>query len=269
MCSQPPKVNDEGGCIEECLRLIPLIDRETAALGVTGGEPTLEPEGMLSIVRASKAFLPETALHVLSNGRMFAYLSLARALGAIRHPDLVVGVPLHSDLVHQHDWIAQRCGAFYQTVRGIVNLRRCGIDVEVRVVIHNLNVNRLLGIAEFIARNMPFVRQVAMMGMESIGLARRNLDLLWVDPYDYRRTLRDAVEYLTQRRMRVVIYNHQLCTLDHELWRYCCMSISDWKREYLPICAECAVRTRCGGFFAAGVTRHSEHIHPQDFEDES
>ena len=38
----------------------------------------------------------------------------------------------------------------------------------------------------------PFVEQVALMGLEITGLARRNFDDLWIDPIDYQPQLAEA-----------------------------------------------------------------------------
>jgi hypothetical protein len=62
--------------------------------------------------------------------------------------------------------------------------------------------------------------------------------------------------------MNVSIYNHQLCVIDHELWPFAKKSISDWKNEYMPECAGCAVKDECGGFFSSAHHRYSDHISP-------
>ena len=76
----------------------------------------------------ARSRLPNTALHMLSNGRLFNYLSLCREIAAIEHPDLMVGIPLYSDIPHRHDFVVQADGAFDQTIRGMMNLARCGIS---------------------------------------------------------------------------------------------------------------------------------------------
>lgn len=40
-----------------------------------------------------------------------------------------------------------------------------------------------------------------------------NVSDLWIDPWDYREKLEEAVLALADRGMTVSIYNHQLCTL--------------------------------------------------------
>jgi His-Xaa-Ser system radical SAM maturase HxsC len=255
MCSQPPIPVDDRGRIREHLRLIELIDPETPELGITGGEPTLLKSGFLQIVERARDLLPRTALHVLSNGRLFYYGSFARALAMIEHPDLVVGVPLYSDLDFEHDFVVQAAGAFDETLAGLQNLGRYGVAVEIRVVIHRLTVPRLLQLAEFIYRNLPFSAHVALMGLEMTGFTIPNLEALWIDPVDYGKELVEATTFLAARGLHVSIYNHPLCVVPRQLWPFCRQSISDWKNEYLPLCTACAVRESCGGFFTSVVKK--------------
>jgi His-Xaa-Ser system radical SAM maturase HxsC len=141
-----------------------------------------------------------------------------------------------------------------------MNLGRCGQRIELRVVIHRLNYERLPDLAEFITRNFPFVAHVALMGMEPTGYAKANLDQLWVDPSVYGSLLHEAVRQLDRHHLCVSIYNHQLCTLQPELWRYARQSISDWKDVFLDECGKCSVRGQCCGFFASAVDHHSSAV---------
>ena len=166
------------------LRIVDLISPETQELEISGGEPTLLKDGFLRVVSACRDTLPRTSLHVLSNGRLFYYGSFARALGNVAHPDLMVGVPLYSDVDAQHDHVVQVRGAFGETVIGLQNLGRHDVLVEIRVVIHARTYKRLPQLAEFIFRNFSFAAHVALMGLEQVGFAAANLDELWVDPAD-------------------------------------------------------------------------------------
>jgi His-Xaa-Ser system radical SAM maturase HxsC len=261
MCSQPPRPVDDRARLYELLRLIDLIDPETRELGITGGEPTLLKDDFLLLIERCKQRLPATALHVLSNGRLFYYGSLARKLAAVGHPDLMIGIPLYSDLDIEHDYVVQCAGAFDDTLIGLHNLGRFGVPVEIRVVLHRQTYQRLPGLAEFIYRNLPFAAQVVFMGLEITGFAVPNLEELWIDPFEARRELRDAVLFLARRGMSVFIYNHPLCVVPQDLWPFCRRSISDWKNDYLPECESCRVRTSCGGFFSSSLQRRtSRHI---------
>lgn len=263
MCSQPPKAIDDSDRLAEHFRLIDLIDPATEELGITGGEPTLFRDGFLELIAHCKRRLPSTALHVLTNGRLFFYRRFAEKLGGIRHSDLILGIPLYSDIDAQHDHIVQSSGAFEQTVVGLQHLDRYGLGVEIRVVLHALSIPRLPQLAAFIARNFPFACHVALMGLEMFGLVHQHLDALWIDPVDYQEQLVSASEILCETGMNVSIYNHQLCILDRRLWPLARKSISDWKNVYLPECNGCGVLPDCGGFFASGTKIRSAHISPQ------
>jgi SAM-dependent methyltransferase len=152
-------------------------------------------------------------------------------------------------------------GSFYDTIEGLYNLARLGQPVGLRTVLHSLTINRLTQYAEFIYRNLPFVVQVAFMGMETIGFAKDNLDQLWVDPYEYREQLSSAVKHLARRMVGVSIYNHQLCILPSDLWPYARKSITTWKQAYPSVCAPCRLKESCGGVFGTGE-KFSAYLHP-------
>jgi His-Xaa-Ser system radical SAM maturase HxsC len=261
MCSQPPKDIDDSELIAEHLRLVSLIPPTTQTLGISGGEPTLLGNDLLQVISACKDALPVTRLHMLSNGRRFVDRSYAARLAHVAHPNLMVGIPLYSDVANHHDFVVQADGAFDQTMVGFHNLARYGIRIEVRIVVHKQTFERLPKLAEFIYRNLPFVEHIAFMGLEMMGYTKTNLKTLWIDPVDYQETLQAAVSGLAVRGMNVSIYNHQLCVLRRSLWRFARKSISDFKNIYLDACEQCAVVEECGGLFKSGEQIHSAHIH--------
>jgi len=260
MCSQPPKDIDDSHLVQEHLRLVRLIPPTTGTLGITGGEPSLFGSGLVSVIQACKEHLPLTRLHMLTNGRTFCDRDWAQEFGAVQHPDLVLGVPLYSDVAWQHDYVVQAAGAFTQTMLGLHNLARFGVRLEIRVVVHQQTASHLLRLAQFIYRNLPFAEHVAFMGLEMMGYTKTNLKNLWIDPVDYQDSLREALLFLDRAGMHVSIYNHQLCVLPRALWPYARKAISDYKNVYLDECAACAVLDQCGGLFKSGERIHSAHI---------
>jgi His-Xaa-Ser system radical SAM maturase HxsC len=186
MCSQPPlDVNDDWR-VQEMVDTVRLIDPTTIELGISGGEPTLLKDGLLQVIASCEQHLPMTSLHVLSNGRLFRYGSFAKRLADVQHHDLMIGIPVYSDLADRHDHVVQVKGAFEETILGLHNLARHGVPVEIRVVLHSFTYERLLCLAEFIYRNLTFAGHVAFMGLEMMGFAIPNLASLWIDPWDYR-----------------------------------------------------------------------------------
>ncbi|UOE33289.1 His-Xaa-Ser system radical SAM maturase HxsC [Hymenobacter monticola] len=263
MCSQPPKDRDDVPYLMELYRqVIPLIPVSCPELGITGGEPTLLGDAFFELLQLCKTHLPTTELHCLTNGRTFAWRSFAERLGQLELPQLMLGIPLYADHYSLHDYIVQAPGAFNQTVQGLHNLALFNQRIEIRIVLHQLSIPRLVKLVKFIYRNFPFVEHVVLMGLENTGYTPHNINKLWIDPADYIPHLTEAVEFLAMNRMNVSIYNHQLCLLPETLWSFARRSISDWKNVYLPTCEQCSVKDMCGGFFASCTTLHSQHIRP-------
>lgn len=260
MCSQPPRDIDDHYLVDDMLAALPLIHQDTREIGITGGEPTLWGDDFIRLIRASKTHLPRTGLHVLSNGRNFKRMELASKVAQINHPDLMIGIPLYADYSQLHDFVVQAEGAFDDTIRGILNLKRCQVPVEIRVVIHQKNYHRLPRLAEFITRNLLFVDHVALMGLEIMGFAKSNLQALWIDPYDYSDELEDAVNTFARYGMRVSIYNQPLCVIPESVRHFSVPSISDWKNDFLEECQSCNFIKDCGGFFSSNLKKTSAHI---------
>ena len=262
MCSQPPIDRDDSELTARNVEAIRLMRPAPAALGITGGEPTLLGANLFRIFEAIRENLPATDIHMLTNGRRFAWPDFTEAFVDARPKRLRVGIPLYSNVASEHDYVVQARSAFDQTVQGLHQLARHDHPIELRVVVHALTVPRLKAVAEFIYRNLPFAEHVTFMGLEITGFTRPNLEILWVDPYDYQWELAEAVEFLGVRGMNVSIYNHPLCVLPPNVWKFARKSISDWKNLYLPCCESCDLRARCGGLFQSSLRRHSSHIHP-------
>lgn len=262
MCSQPPRERGDDWLLEQAFDVVSLMPKDAVEIGLTGGEPTLYGEDFNQLVSHIARELPETALHILSNGRRFSDLKFALDFSLAANDKTMVGIPLYGAEPVLHDYVVQAQGAFQETVHGIVNLAELGQAVEIRVVLHSITAPKIVEIAEFIARNLPFVDQVALMGLEMMGFARKNQKLLWVDPTEYQEELAIAAGHLLAHGITTLIYNHQLCLLHRDLWGIAVKSISDWKNEFDTACVSCDVVDQCGGFFHSAKYGSSEMIQP-------
>jgi His-Xaa-Ser system radical SAM maturase HxsC len=261
MCPQPP-ADDPEDLWEQNVRLLALLDpQEVTCLAITGGEPTLLGDRLVELVRLCRQQLPKATITLLTNARKLKNLEFAKALFKAGYPNLFLEVPLFGATDTEHDEVMGARGSFWDTIQALHHLALLGQPVGLRTVLHALTVPRLLPYAEFIYRNLPFVIQVAFMGMETMGLAEKNLDRLWLDPYDYREILAEAVRYLHRRLVPPLIYNHPLCVLTPEVRPFARNTITTWKQLYLPICETCGQRGECGGVFGTGV-KVSAHLKP-------
>ena len=258
MCPQPPILQEKDKTPFN-LKLISLFDKNTQEIGITGGEPTLIGDNLFVLINHIKKELPKTAISILSNGVKFSDKEYAMKLAKCRHHDLQIDIPLFSDIAEEHNRIVG-AKTFYKTVQGLYNLALFHQRIGIRIVVHKQTYRRLPQFADYIYHNFPFVAQGAFMQMETTGLAKENLDQLWIDPYDYNTELREAVLLLADRGMKPYIYNAQLCVLPEDIRCYAQQSISDWKDIYIPECDGCVLRGQCAGFFESNRDAHSSHI---------
>ncbi|MBS1371503.1 MAG: His-Xaa-Ser system radical SAM maturase HxsC [Lentisphaeria bacterium] len=251
MCAQPPlERNDIEFHFRQNIELLEEAPPELPVIGISGGEPTLAGDLLFELLERIHRKLPETAVQLLSNGRAFADPGYARKLTGLELGRLLIGIPLHSDFHGDHDAVTQVKGSWSETMRGLYRLACFDVEIELRIVIQKMNCRRLLKMAEFICRNLPFVSSVIFMGLEFTGFAVRYEAEVWVDPVEYRDELEKAVKLLDDCEMPVAVFNLPHCVLTPNLRVHACRSISDWKVFYPGSCAGCACRNECGGLFS-------------------
>ena len=254
MCCQPPlEVDDIDELYQENIERINNAPKDLPMIGITGGEPTLLGDRLIKLVALIREQLPDTEIHILSNGRTFVDGNYTQRLADIGGGKLVVGVPFHSDYSKDHDTIAGCKGAFNEMMLGLYNLAAAGIYIELRIVMNALNYKRFFAMAEYIHRNLSFVDWIAFMGMEYIGYAVKHSKDIWIEPKKYIPQLTSAVRYLAEWNYDVCIYNIPLCLLPKQFHKFAVKSISDWKNKYLDFCEQCSLKADCCGLFSTSI----------------
>lgn len=261
MCSQPPRDIDDSYIVHDVMDAIRLIDTDTTEIGFTGGEPTLVGDYFFRLIEATRNYLPRTSLHILSNGRNFSKELNAQRVGEILHHDLMIGIPLYADNASDHNYVVQ-ADAFHETIDGIYNLKRHGVKVEIRVVLHSATYERLPDLARYITRNLLFVDQVALMGLEAMGFGKSNFQSLWIAPELLIPKVDEAIAILRRARIHTMVYNLPLCVLGKQSQNHAVRSISDWKNEYLEECNSCIKKAECCGFFFSTKQHYSKLVKP-------
>jgi His-Xaa-Ser system radical SAM maturase HxsC len=262
MCSQPPKNKDDGWIIDEIHDCLKLVSRDATNVIFTGGEPFLDWPRFIPVVNSAQTLLPNALVHVLSNGRAFARPEVVQAWSGLDRNRTCLGIPIYSAVDSVHDYVVQSRGALDETVLGILRLKEKGNRVEVRIVLHQLTIPRLIQTCEWLGRNLPFIDHIALMGMEDTGFALANHNTLWMDPVDYGEILTKGVTVLANAGLRVSVFNLPLCVLPETVRSYAVRSISDWKNAHPEVCLPCAEKDRCAGFFTTGRTKFSRGLAP-------
>lgn len=250
MCSQPPTPNADPWLLDEALDTLRHMRASPRRLGVTGGEPTLLGADLVSLLRSVRALHPATGIEVLTNGRRLADPALASQLFEPAVENVSWLVPLYGHASYLHDFVVQAPGAFDQTIGGLLALQEHGQPIQLRIVLIEPVLRQLRELAHFIAMNLPFVREVALMASEPIGFALANREVCDVDLRDWQETLVAAVAALRRHGVPVILMNTPLCALPEELRSFAHRSISDWKNVFAAECEGCCAKDQCAGLFA-------------------
>lgn len=250
MCSQPPTKHQDGWLVDQALEIVRHMLPSPNAIGITGGEPTLLGDDLARIANAVRHYHPQTGIEILTNGRLLGDAQFADPLLMKIPAGIGWLVPLYGHADFLHDFVVQAPGAFDETVAGLLNLRRHEQLIQLRIVLIRPVLEYLVPLCEFLARNLPFVHQVAFMACEPVGFAVANEEHCRVDLSEWSGALLAAAAALRRGNVRFTFMNMPLCAMPSELWPHAERSISDWKNVYSSECADCTVKAECCGLFA-------------------
>lgn len=248
MCSQPPTAHDDSWRIQEAMVVAQSLSWSPSVFGFSGGEPLLLGAQLRTVLDHFQQWHPAAKLEVLSNGRLAGDGALAKTLfDGLEKASWMIPLYGHAPFLHNHVVQAE---AFDQTIAGLLNLQRYKQPIQLRVVLIEPVLRVLPALCEFIACNLPFVREVALMGCEPIGFALANPQECRLDLRDWGNQLLGGVRALDRGQVPVLLMNLPLCSIDQRLWPLAHKSISDWKNVYAAECDGCAVKESCCGLFA-------------------
>jgi His-Xaa-Ser system radical SAM maturase HxsC len=251
MCSEPPSKDNFDFLIEENIKIVELLNKDTEVIVISGGEPTLLGKDFIRIIKRIREELPNTKIKLLTNGRSFANNKFCSEVAEIAKGYLTAEIPIYSTDYSKHDYIVQSKGAFFETIEGIYNCAIYDLNVEIRVVLTKQNYMELSKIVSYVYRNLPFVDHIALMGLEYIGLAIKNFEDIHISPLDYKKELYEAVDDARRYNLPISIYNLPLCLIEPKLKRYARQSISDWKNDFSDCCNTCIEKDSCCGMFSS------------------
>lgn len=250
MCSQPPTPQDDSWLISEAIAIAAHMRISPKLLGFTGGEPLLLGKSFRKVFDAFQKYHPNIEFDVLTNGRMFSDPVLAKDLLEDLPNKVTWMVPLYGHTDFLHDFVVQSDGAFEQTLQGLLTLQDYKQPIQLRIVLIKPVLELLPHLSEFIGKNLPFVREVAIIGCEPTGFALANRTICEVDLSDWATELLESVTWFKRASITPVLMNIPLCALPSKLWPHAHQSISDWKRVFANECSTCEVKDNCSGLFS-------------------
>lgn len=231
-------------------QIIDLLNKNINQIGLTGGEPTLNIDYLIELIQKLYKKNKKIKIDILSNANNLSDATKLFKLIVMKKIDVTFCVALYADIPEIHDALTQVKGSFWKTINALNNMANFQQKIELRFIINKLNYFRLPSFIDFSYYNLPYIKRIALIGMEYSGVALQNVNQLFIKQSDYNLQLVNAIKSAKQRNIPIFIFNHQVCKLDIRIWKYCIPTISDWKTFYLPHCNFCVMRDICGGFFA-------------------
>lgn len=232
-------------------------------ISLTGGEPTLHPE-FPRVLAALRRDRPRIRIKLLTNARMFFYPDFARRCLVIAGTPFEVAVPVFGHDARTHESISRTTGSFKQTVAGLENLfrfRRPGQKVEVRIILHRIQVRHLHGLLVFLRSRFPELDSVDFLFVELEGFAERHAAALKM-PMAQAARLVDRHRTLLSGFRQFRLLHFPLCVVPRRLWPHVWNTLDPMKVEYLPACeTRCGMRPYCVGIHKS----YLKHAGPEGF----
>lgn len=222
-------------------------------LTLSGGEPTLHRDRLLSAVRRARS--AGVGSVELETNAVLIDAEYARELAGAGLTS--ARVLLLSDRAELHDALAGRDGAFDACLAGIDSLLAQGVTVVASPVIAKATEARVVAYVDFVAQRLPAVRAISLSAVEPMGRGASRLELL----PDY------AVLGPEVRRARERAEAHGIELSNSDTGLPLCVgwdghhsksveakaseSKHRGKRRHGEPCRRCALRTRCEGAWHA------------------
>jgi len=257
-CSQPP--NDLPDMHLYNKAVMALLNYDSKKLvGLTGGEPTINKDAFMGLMKALKNFDNKTPLHILSNGRNLGNNEFfTKLIEQTDKRDIIWGIPLYGHKSSLHDPIVGAKGAFNDTLNGLLNIASTSHAIELRIVVVKQNYKYIKNILEFINNSFPTIFTISIMNLEPIGWAKKNYDELFISVEEQNDYLNEVLSDFNISRFDIKLLNYPLCLLHERLRRYAVKSISDWKNYYPEECDLCEEKHKCCGYFSSAIKHYLE-----------
>lgn len=254
-CSQLPKIGNDDWLLSQSTLAIASFSLN-GVVGVSGGEPLLYGDDFLQFIDFIIENSSDTALYVLTNGRKFADVSFTQQMKERSEKiKITFGIPFYSSRAYVHDYLVGSEGAFNETDRELINASNSGINIELRVIPTQANYTELDDIVEFAGRVFSNINQISLTGLESIGWARKNWSLIFIEHDNYSEQILSAVDTAHRSNIPLTIFNYPLCHLPKRAWEFATQSISDWKNYCPKECDERTQKSSCSGYFSSSKGR--------------
>ncbi len=182
-------------------------------LELIGGEVTIRPDIVRLITFAKN--LGFSTIMMATNGRMFSYPKLAKAILKAGVNSLVFSI--HGHTPELHDWLTQVPGSFLQLKKGVENVQK--ISEELGLNIH-LGSNTCI-----VKQNYKFFPEIGEY-IRSLGIG--DAEFIFVDPSE--GAAHDYFDEFVPKISEVAEYAHRCLDIGKR------DNLRHWHIRYVPLC---------------------------------
>ena len=227
------------------------ILRYSKHIGFNGGEPTLHKD-IFKILSFANLIKKDVEIGLLTNARMFAYERNVKNLLKLNNFKIITTIYGHNSRLH--NTITRTPNSFEQQIKGIKNLIKHKINIELRIVVHKYNFTQLCKIANYLIKNFKqndFL-YIDFVNAKLIGQAYKNK--IGVETTKIIPNLSKAFKILKKANFNIRLFHFPHCILPKKLWKYS-VGVSAEKTEvvFLPRCMNCSQQNQCSGVWKSYV----------------
>lgn len=245
---------------------------------LTGGEPSLHPE-----LPAICKYASDQGLHVrmITNGSRLSDPAFAKEMADAGLK--LVHVSVYSVRPDVETKLRGAPGTLERAFAAVKNANDHGIAVNINCVINKLNADHLDENIRYWIANHPYIRHFVWNNLDpSMGRAEVNQDQFTPRLADFELSLHRALKLLHQSGRTFRVEKVPLCYMGDFAWASTetrkivkgeerivhfldakqTVRQTDWEHIYAPVCAQCTVRTICGGLFDRGNAYDPEELYP-------
>ncbi len=249
-CPVPRRKNKENPTFKDILREVNDILKISKHIELNGGEPTLRKD-LLRILEYISQKNPEE-VGLLTNSQSFYYKDFAKKISKIPHLKIVT--TLYGPNAKIHDSITRTPNSFRYKIRGIKNLIKNNVPLEIRILLHRLNYSYFDQIADFLINNFDskdFVK-VIIMNPKLTEQAKKNERLVAIKLTELAKVLENPIKRLIKNGYKVELYHFPNCVLPSSLFGLSKgLTVENSEVTFLKKCKDCAYKKKCSGVWGS------------------
>ncbi len=172
-----------------------------------GGEPMISPH-FLKIMRLVTEQGKNSKIN--TNCRMCYYKEYAKRIAKENISEVSTSIESHRPQVH--DYLTRMRGSFRQTVEGIKNLKKEGLEMNTTTVMMKQNIGELKETADFIIDALE-VTKMRFSFLQIRGNVLKNMEVI-ARISEVRKELPALLEHTKQRGVKIVVDQGPMCVLE-------------------------------------------------------